>query len=92
MNIETESKNLYSPEQRLNTILGEQKQYFAMLRRAKAWFTAQCEQSTGDNRDFYDFLEEEYGIRVLFDSQGLIKNGYTVLDELKHTKFLLTFC
>jgi hypothetical protein len=92
------SADLYSKEQVLNTVLGEHRQYFEMLRRARTWFfknVAEIDLKDAETwptpEEFYQFLENDYGVRVhLVD--GNIVNGYTVANELKHTKFLLTFC
>lgn len=78
-----------SPAARLDTILGAGKDYVMRLGSAKSewderWKAGFCESN------FPQYLLEEYGIRMKLADDG-IDLDYEIVDEKKHTLFLLKF-
>ena len=76
-----------SPESRIHTIVGGSSEYFVRLRRVKA----EWDQSRLPERsEFQEYLKENYGIKMKIGSDG-IDVAYDIIDEKKHTLFLLKF-
>lgn len=74
-------------ESRIHTIVGGASEYFVRLRKVKA----EWDQDTNPVRlEFQDYLRSEYGIQMKMDDSG-IGIAYDIVDEKKHTLFLLKF-
>jgi hypothetical protein len=76
-----------SPESRIHTIVGGASEYFVRLRRVKAEWD---KNETAERQEFQEYLKENYGIQMKTGSEG-IDIAYEILDEKKHTLFLLKF-
>ena len=76
-----------TPEARIDTILGENQDIYRRLMKVKQ------EWDNSDNpvrQEFQEFLRETYGIEMTIQPEG-VDLRYRVLDEQKHTLFLLKF-
>ena len=76
-----------SPESRIHTIVGGASEYFVRLRKVKAEWD---KNNTPERQEFQDYLREHYGIKMKIEPDG-IDIAYEILDEKKHTLFLLKF-
>jgi hypothetical protein len=76
-----------TPEARIDTIFGGGSEYFVRLRAAKNEWDKSDSKA---RQEFQEYLKENYGIQMKFEESG-ISIGYEVLDEQKHTIFLLKF-
>lgn len=74
-----------TPNSRIHTIVGGASEYFVRLRKVKA----EWDQSP-ERKEFQEYLKENYGIQMKMNPEG-ISIDYEVLDEKKHTLFLLKF-
>jgi hypothetical protein len=76
-----------TPEARIDTILGENQDIYRRLMKVKG------EWDKSDNpvrQEFQEFLRETYGIEMTMQPEG-VDLRYRILDEKKHTLFLLKF-
>lgn len=76
-----------TPEARIDTILGENQDIYRRLIKVKQ------EWDKSDNpvrQEFQEFLKETYGIEMTIQPEG-VDLRYRILDEQKHTLFLLKF-
>jgi hypothetical protein len=76
-----------SPESRIHTIVGGASEYFVRLRKVKAEWD---KNNTPERQEFQAYLKENYGIQMKMEPDG-IDIAYEILDEKKHTLFLLKF-
>jgi hypothetical protein len=87
--IDSPSRDEYydTPEARIDTIVGRDRVYYLRLRAVKQ------EWDKSDNpvrQEFQEYLRETYGIEMTIQPEG-IDLQYRILDEKKHTLFLLKF-
>lgn len=74
------SNDLYnSKESRYNTVLGERKAFFTLLRRLKEEY-----DQAPRTADYSNWVLEQYGIQLKLDRQGNITGKYTIVDEQKY--------
>lgn len=72
---------------RIDTIVGKDSPYYLRLRAVKQ----EWDQSDNPVRqEFQEYLRETYGIEMTIQPEG-IDLKYRILDEQKHTLFLLKF-
>ena len=77
---------------RLNTIIGDQAVFWAKIKRARIeFFREHQDNSLLLGREFIDWLNERYGIRLDQDESGRIKTFYEVTDEHKQLIFEIKF-
>jgi hypothetical protein len=85
-----------TPEARIDTIMGKDSTYYLRLRAVKQeWdqrWKSGIRDATGVARDasFSQYLKEMYGIEMTIQPEG-VDLKYRILDEQKHTLFLLKF-
>ena len=81
------NNKLYStPEERLNTVIGESGRWWDMLRKAQLEY-----KLTGaDPVDFQFWITEHYGLKIYYDYDGILPN-HDVIDEQKYLLFKLKF-
>jgi hypothetical protein len=87
--IDSPSRDEYydTPEARIDTIVGRDSVYYLRLRAVKQ------EWDKSDNpvrQEFQEYLRETYGIEMTIQPEG-VDLKYRILDEQKHTLFLLKF-
>lgn len=76
-----------TPAARIDTIVGSGSEYYLRLRAVKQ----EWDQSDNPVRqEFQEYLRETYGIEMTIQPEG-IDLKYRILDEKKHTLFLLKF-
>ena len=81
------NNHLYSsPQARVNTVLGDDGNWWELLRKAQLEYGA----AGGDKADFEFWLTEHYGCRIFFDSDGILPN-HDIVDEKKFFLFKLKF-
>jgi len=78
-----------TPAARLDTILGAEKDYALRLRSVKSEWDQLWKEGYRES-NFPQYLLEEYGIKMKLAGDG-IDLSYEILDEKKHTLFLLKF-
>ena len=76
-------------EARMDTILGAEAQHYIRLRRVKAEWDNRWKSGIHD-ASFPQYLTETYGIKMRMEDVG-IGLTYEIVDEQKHTLFLLKF-
>ena len=76
-------------ESRIHTIVGGASDYFVRLRKVKAEWNQHWNDGFHES-NFPQYLEETYGIKMKMDESG-IDITYDIVDEKKHTLFLLKF-
>jgi hypothetical protein len=78
-----------TPEARIDTIVGSGSEYYLRLRAVKQEWD-QVWKSGNREFSFPGYLKEVYGIEMTIQPEG-IDLKYRILDEQKHTLFLLKF-
>jgi len=78
-----------TPAARLDTIIGAEKDYAVRLRSVKSEWDDKWNAGFKES-NFPQYLLEEYGIRMKLAGDG-IDLSYEIIDEKKHTLFLLKF-
>ena len=78
-----------TPDSRIHTIVGGASDYFVRLRKVKAEWDQRWKAGYHES-NFPQYLEETYGIKMKMDDSG-IDMTYDIIDEQKHTLFLLKF-
>lgn len=78
-----------TPEARIDTILGENQDIYKRLMKVKTEWDQLWKSGVRD-ASFPGYLKEVYGIEMTIQSEG-IDLRYRILDEAKHTLFLLKF-
>lgn len=78
------SKDEYynSPEARLNTVLGDHKKFFDLLRKIKQEYNQEPESVP--YMDYPAWLEQQYGIQLILNSDGRITADYNIVNEQKY--------
>jgi hypothetical protein len=78
----TVSKDEYynSPDARLNTVLGDHKKFFELLRRLRPEY----EKDPGPMPGFSAWVLDQYGIKLYLNSDGRITADYTIVDQHKY--------
>jgi hypothetical protein len=88
------SQNEYyvNAESRIDTLVGADGIYYIRLRRVKAEWDRLAEAvPVGQGfLTFYDYVREYYGIKMSLEGDE-IGLKYDIIDEKKHTVFLLKF-
>ena len=77
---------------RIDTLVGSAGVYYIRLRRVKSEYDrlAKAVPVRQGFLTFYDYVKEYYGIKMIMEGDEIGLN-YTVIDERKHTLFLLKF-
>ena len=84
------SDDLYSTsENRLNTVLGDNKQYFLLLRKIRQEFLLENPDLT--IKQFEEYVSARYGIVMKFDSDGNLLSEYSISNQERHLVALLKF-
>jgi hypothetical protein len=78
-----------TPEARIDTIFGENQDIYRRLMKVKQEWDQRWKSGTKD-MSFPEYLREVYGIEMTMQPEG-IDLRYRILDEQKHTIFLLKF-
>ena len=78
-----------TPEARIDTILGENQDIYKRLMKVKAEWDQHWKSGFHD-MSFPEYLREVYGIEMTIQPEG-VDLRYRILDEQKHTLFLLKF-
>jgi len=78
-----------TPAARIDTIVGSGGSYYVRLRAVKAEWDQQW-KAGNHQHSFPEYLKDVYGIEMTIQPEG-IDLKYRVLDEQKHTLFLLKF-
>jgi hypothetical protein len=87
----SQNNNLYnSREARLDTIVGGQTWWPRLFKAREEYFGA-SDLNTATIETFQDWLETEYGVRLVLDESGAITDEYTVTDEQKFLIFELKY-
>jgi len=75
---------------RLDTLIGENVEFYASLKRAKdSWNTDHAAQPT---ENFLAHLEDVYGIRMsVSQKMSGVDTGYQIADEKKYMMFVLKY-
>ena len=76
-------------EARIDTILGENQDIYRRLKQAKTEWDQRWKSGVHD-MSFPGYLKETYGIEMTIQPEG-VDLRYRILDEQKHTLFLLKF-
>lgn len=76
-----------TPAARIDTIFGNHGEFYIRLRKVKEEWD-RCQDPV--RLEFQDYLRYEYGIQMKMDDSG-IDIAYDIIDEKKHTLFLLKF-
>ena len=74
---------------RIDTIIGKESKWVLRLQRAKAEWDQQWKAGNRDH-NFPQYLAEVYGVKMKMEEVG-VSLAYDILDEQKHTVFLLKF-
>ena len=77
-----------TPAARIDTIFGSAGEYYIRLRKVKEEWD-QCQDPA--RLEFQDYLRDNYGIQMKMMDGKHIDIQYEILDEKKHTLFLLKF-
>jgi hypothetical protein len=81
------NNKLYStPQERLNTLVGDNGQWWEMLQKAQIDFLG----VGAPHAEFHSWLVEHYGVQIHYDSDGILPT-YDVVDEDKHLLFRLKY-
>jgi len=78
-----------TPEARIDTILGENQDIYRRLMKVKQEWDQRWKSGVHD-MSFPEYLREVYGIEMTMQPEG-VDLRYRILDEQKHTLFLLKF-
>lgn len=78
-----------TPEARIDTLLGENQDIYKRLIKVKEEWNQRWKSGLHD-ASFPGYLRETYGIEMTIQPEG-VDLRYRVLDEQKHTLFLLKF-
>ncbi len=78
-----------TPEARIDTIVGKDSTYYLRLRAVKQEWDQRWKSGIHD-ASFPQYLKETYGIEMTIQPEG-VDLKYRILDETKHTLFLLKF-
>ena len=80
------NNKLYQPQERINTLAGDDGQWWELLQRAEFDYRA-----TGAPKvDFQFWLTEHYGLKIYYDYDGILPN-HAIVDEKKYLLFKLKY-
>ena len=90
------SRDLYANrDARLDTVVGDGKDYWRRLSRAAEEWTEQNPRHwmgvRNDPVGFNDWLQEHYGFRTVYDETGGITGQPDIRDDQKYLVFLLKY-
>ena len=81
------NNHLYSSQQaRVNTVLGDDGNWWELLRKAEVDYRA----TGGEKSQFQFWLTEHYGLRIYYDYDGILPN-HDIVDEKKYFLFKLKY-
>ena len=80
------NNHLYQPQERINTIVGDDGHWWDWLRKAQLEYNT----TGGDKADFQFWLTEHYGLRIYYDYDGILPN-HDIVDEQKYLLFKLKY-
>lgn len=86
---QAEDEYYATPEARIDTILGDNQDVYRRLMKSKTEWDQRWKSGEKD-MSFPEYLREVYGIQMTIQPEG-VDLRYQVLDEQKHTMFLLKF-
>ena len=86
MSLQNNNKLYTTPQDRVNTVLGDDGNWWELLRKAQLEYGA----AGGDKADFQFWLTEPYGIRIYYDYDGILPN-HDIVDEKKYFLFKLKY-
>jgi hypothetical protein len=86
MSLQNNNKLYTTPQDRVNTVLGDDGSWWELLRKAQLEYGA----AGGDKADFQFWLTEDYGIRIYYDYDGILPN-HDIVDEKKFFLFKLKY-
>jgi hypothetical protein len=86
MSSQNNNKLYTTPQDRVNTVLGDDGSWWELLRKAQLEYG----DSGGDKADFQFWLTEHYGIRIYYDYDGILPN-HDIVDEQKFLLFKLKY-
>lgn len=83
------SKDEYynTPEARLDTVLGDHKKFFDLLRRIRPEYDSDPDSVPG----FSDWLLERYGIQLEYNTEGRITANHAIVDQNKYLVAILKY-
>jgi hypothetical protein len=80
------NNKLYQPQERINTIVGDDGQWWELLQRAELDYRA-----TGlPKAEFQFWLTDNWGLKIYYDYDGILPN-HDVVDEKKYLLFKLKY-
>jgi len=86
MSSQNNNKLYTTPQDRVNTVLGDDGNWWDMLRKAELDYRA-----TGlPKADFQFWITEHYGLRIYYDYDGILPN-HDIVDEQKYLLFKLKY-
>jgi hypothetical protein len=71
---------------RIDTILGADSEKWLAITAAKAHF-----DQLSPEISFYQWIADNYGIKLCLDQDGHLQLDYTIINEQKHTLFYLKY-
>jgi hypothetical protein len=86
---QTRDEYYATPEARIDTILGANQDVYKRLMKVKTEWDQRWKSGTKD-MSFPEYLRDVYGIQMTIQPEG-VDLRYQILDEHKHTVFLLKF-
>ena len=86
MSSQNNNKLYTTPQDRVNTIVGDDGRWWELLRKAQLEYGA----AGGDKADFQFWLTDNYGIRIYYDYDGILPN-HDIVDEKKFFLFKLKY-
>ena len=86
MSSQNNNKLYTTPQDRVNTVLGDDGSWWELLRKAQLEYGA----AGGDKADFQFWLTDNYGIRIYYDYDGILPN-HDIVDEKKFFLFKLKY-
>jgi hypothetical protein len=85
------NNRLYAtPTLRLDTVVGGQT-WWPRLFKAREEYFGLSDLNTATIETFQDWLEVDYGVKLILDDAGAITDQYTVIDEQKFILFNLKY-
>jgi hypothetical protein len=86
MSLQNNNKLYSTPEERLNTVIGESGRWWDMLQKAQIDYLV----VGAPHAEFQSWLAEHYGVQIHYDSDGILPT-YDILDADKHLLFKLKY-
>lgn len=80
------NNHLYQPQERINTLVGDEAQWWDWLRKAQLEYNT----TGGDKADFQFWLTDNYGLKIYYDYDGILPN-HDIVDEQKYLLFKLKY-